>query len=261
MPGKSFSKAIAMIFGIIIAISFLAFALRWNKKEEVSQVAKQLSLPVISWKKITIEKEPKKFLISLRVPEVAFYTNDSLAEKINEDVDRYIGALKDTFIRGVITAADDNGEASTLNIDTEILLMSPRLISLAFTSSDHLSGGKVGDLERTYLIFDLEKGEMMREGNELFRDDLAWAEAVRIMKPLLLSKYDGEPSCDLMFAPKREAFSASCIGVDYNNEDKGPFSIFGDIPISAIQEFVAPWALKEIFQPGGLDELSTGFPQ
>lgn len=250
MSGKFFSKAIAVIFGIIIAISFLAFALCWNKEEEVSHVVKQLSQPVIKWQKITIEEEPKKFLISLRIPEVAIYTNDSLSEKINGDVAGYIGALKDIFIRGVKTAADDNGEASTLNIDTEILLMSPRLISLAFTSSDHFSGSKAGDPKRTYLIFDLEKGEMMREGNELFRDDLAWAEAIRIMKPLLLSKYDGEPSCDLMFAPKQEAFLASCIGVDYSNEDKGPFSIFGDIPISAIQEFVAPWALKEIFQPG-----------
>ena len=160
---------------------------------------------------------------------------------------QHIEYSKDWFISGVTTAAEDNGETNTLNIDTEILLMTPRLISLAFTSTQHLAGIQDSDPERLFLVFDLVNKETLKEGNELFRDDLAWSEAVKAMKTSLLADYQGDPNCDLFFVPKHNGFAASCIGVDWNRGGKH-LSLTGDISMSMIQEFLAPSVLSDIVQ-------------
>ena len=160
---------------------------------------------------------------------------------------QHIEYSKDWFISGVTTAAEDNGETNTLNVDTEILLMTPRLISLAFTSTQHLAGIQDSDPEQLFLVFDLVNGESLKDGNELFRDDLAWSEAVKVMKTALLADYQGDPNCDLFFAPRRNGFAASCIGVDWSRRGEH-LSITRDIPTSMIQEFLAPLVLSDIIQ-------------
>jgi len=160
---------------------------------------------------------------------------------------QHIEYSKDWFISGVTTAAEDNGETNTLNIDTEILLMTPRLISLAFTSTQHLAGIQDSDPERLFLVFDLVNKETLKEGNELFRDDLAWSEAVKAMKTSLLADYQGDPNCDLFFVPKHNGFAVSCIGVDWSREG-APLSIAGNISMSMVQEFLDPSVLSDIVQ-------------
>ncbi len=81
----------------------------------------------------------------------------------------------------------------------------------------------------------------------MFRDDLVWSGAVRTMKASLLSNYQGDPSCDLLFAPKLYGLAASCIGVDWSRGGRH-LSIAGDIPISMAQEFLAPSVLSDIIQ-------------
>lgn len=201
----------------------------------------------VSWQKITIAEEEENIFIKMTVPRIIIYSSDGLGSKINKAVTEYIDLLKDDFIFSVSTAAYDNGEANTLNIDTEILLITPRLISLAFTSTHHLAGVKDDDPERTFLVFDLTDGKLMTENNELFRNNSAWSEAVKTIKTALLSNYQGDPNCDLLFAPKYNGFSASCIGVDWSRGGKH-LSINGDIPISMIQEFLAPAVLSDIIQ-------------
>ncbi|MBI2645408.1 hypothetical protein HYW94_04525, partial [Candidatus Uhrbacteria bacterium] len=158
---------------------------------------------------------------------------------------QHIEYSKDWFISGVTTAAEDNGETNTLRIDTEVLLLTPRLISLAITSVQHLAGIKDSDPEQMFLVFDLVNGKLIVEGNELFRDDLACSEAITIMKTSLLADYQGDPNCDLFFAPRHNGFAMSCIGVDQSRGNKH-LSLTGDISISIIQEFLAPSVLSDI---------------
>ena len=129
-----------------------------------------------------------------------------------------------------------------------MLLITPRLISLSFTVAEHLAGIKKDDNpQQTFLVFDLMKSGRVMEENELFRGDVAWSQAVRKMKALLLSKYEGNPSCDLLFALQYNGFAASCIGVD---ESRGGehVAIKGDIPTSLVQEFLAPSILSDAMQ-------------
>ena len=81
----------------------------------------------------------------------------------------------------------------------------------------------------------------------MFRDDLAWSESVTIMKTVLLADYQGDPNCDLFFAPKHNGFAASCIGVDWSRGGKH-LSLTGDISISTIQELLAPSVLSDMMQ-------------
>ncbi|OHB13693.1 MAG: hypothetical protein A2Y49_02130 [Candidatus Zambryskibacteria bacterium RIFCSPLOWO2_12_39_8] len=134
-----------------------------------------------------------------------------------------------------------------LNIATEVLLATPRLISLAFTSTKRFAGINNSEPERTFTVFDLINNKVMIEGNEIFRDDLAWSRATTIMKKTLLSDYKGDPSCDLSFAPKHNGLAASCIGID-NGRNRN-LSLTRNIPISAIQEFLAPSVLSDITKP------------
>ena len=183
--------------------------------------------------------------ITLRNPNEIY--GPHLENEVNEAIKQQIEFSKNWFISGVTTAAEDNGEPNTLNIDTEILLMTQRLISLAFTSTQHLAGTNDDDPERMFLVFDLVNGKLVKEGNELFRDDLVWSEAIKTMKASLLTNYQGDPNCDLFFAPKYKGFAASCIGVDWSRGGKH-LSITGDISMSMIQEFLAPSVLSDIIQ-------------
>lgn len=81
----------------------------------------------------------------------------------------------------------------------------------------------------------------------MFRDDLAWSKAVKAMKTFLLSNYQETTTCDLFFAPKRNGFSASCIGIDWNRGGEH-FSIIRDIPISLIREFLNSSVLSDVIK-------------
>ena len=144
-------------------------------------------------------------------------------------------------------AAVDNGETNILNIETEILLATPRLISVAFTSIENFTGIVNDNSKRTFMIFDLVNNKIMIEGSELFPDALSWSRAVTIMKKTLLSDYKGDPSCDLSFAPKHNGIAASCIGIDRSKGSR-KLSLTKDIPISAVQEFLAPSILSDVVQ-------------
>ena len=243
------SKKISIVAVIITVYIFagLFYLFVQHDTEDVIEVVKTVNKPIVSWQKITITEEEKNSLISMTVPRVIIYSNYDLGGRVNKAIMQYIESLKNDFIFSVSTAAEDNGETNTLNLDTEVLLITPRLISLAFTASEHLAGTQDNNPERTFLVFDLKNGELIVEGNELFRDDLAWSKAVKAIKISLLSKYQGNPNCDLFFAPKYKGFAASCIGVDWSRGGKH-LSITGDISMSMIQEFLAPSVLSDIIQ-------------
>ncbi len=170
-----------------------------------------------------------------------------MSNTVNDVITRRIELLKNDFIFSVRTASKDNGETNTLNIVTDILLITPRLISLSFTTKENMAGIQANDPERTFLVFDFVNGKSIIEESKLFRNDLAWSQAVKKIKALLLSNYKGRPRCDLIFAPKHSGFAASCIGVDWNR-DGNHMSITQNTPISLIQEFVAPFVLSDIVQ-------------
>jgi len=242
-PKKIFIAGVAVT--AIFAGLFYLFPQRDN--EDINKTANIISQPIVSWQKITITEEMNNSVININSPKIIIYGNYDLESKVNEAITQHIEYSKDWFISGVTTAAEDNGETNTLNVDVEILLMTPRLISLAFTSTQHLAGSKDKDPKRMFLVFDLVNGESLKEGNELFRDVSSWREAVKVMKTSLLADYQGDPNCDLFFAPKPNGFAASCIGVDYSRGGKH-LSITGDVPMSIIQEFLAPSVLSDIIQ-------------
>lgn len=235
----------AVAFSILGGLFYL-FVGRNNKsvvKEDVVAIDGQ---PGISWRKtiVTMEESTEKIFTQINAPKIVIFGNRELSNEINQVITQRIELLKDSFISGVSTAAYKNGETNTLNIDTEILLLTPHLLSLAFTTTEHFAGSRGNSSEQTFIIFDIEKGEIMREGDELFHDVEAWREAVRTMKASLLSSYQGEPNCDLLFAPKQNGFAASCIGIDRSRG--GHISITGDIPISEIEKLLAPSVLSGI---------------
>src|SRR3989344_2661779 len=214
-------------------------------------VKKEISQPFVSWQKIetTITEADQKIAIDINVPRV-FLSDSSekkrnLQNQVNNAIARYVESLKDDFVRGVSTAAENNGETNTLDISTEILLNTPRLLSLAFTATGDMAGINDSDSERTFLVFDWVNGELMRKGTEMFHDHSAWARAVEIVKPFLISKYKGDLSCDLSYAPRPNGLAASCIGVDWS-QGGSSFSVTGDVPIAMIQEFLSPSVLSDV---------------
>jgi len=231
---------IAMVVAISTAAGLFYLFIQYNSKNTVEVAVAMDNKLFVSWQKITVKEEEKNISINITVPRVIIPSNYDLEEKVNKAIMEYIELLKNDFIFSVSTAAENNGEINVLNIDTEILHISPRLISLAFAAIEHLAGIKDDNPERTFLVFDLINEKLIIEGNELFRDDLAWSKAVEIMKASLLSNYQEIPSCDLLFAPKHNGLSASCIGEH--------LSITKDVPISMIQEFIAPSFLSDIIK-------------
>lgn len=234
-----------MIIMTILGGLFYWFKLRNN--EIVNSNTVILNQPIIKWQEITITESEQNIDIHMRVPRIIIYNNYRVNSEVNRAITRCVESLKGDFISAVSTAAEDNGETNILNVETEALLVTPRLISLAFTATEHLAGINDNDPERTFIIFDLVKGELMVESIELFRDDLAWSKAVKMMKNYLLVNYQGDPSCDLSFAPKYKGFAASCIGIDRSRRGEH-LSITRDIPTSMIQEFLAPSVLSDIIQ-------------
>ena len=242
---KIFILVTAMIIMAILGGLFYWF--KWRDNKIVNSDAVILNQPIVKWQEITITESEQNIDIHMRVPRIIIYNDYRISSEVNRAITRCVESLKGDFISAVSTAAEDNGETNILNVETEALLVTPRLISLAFTTTEHLAGINDNEPERTFIIFDLIKGELMVEGNELFRDDLAWSKAVKMMKNYLLADYQGDPSCDLSFAPKYKGFAASCIGID-RSRDGGHLSITGDISLSMIQEFITPSVLSDIIQ-------------
>ena len=258
-------RKISTIFGAVLAgtiifwaIAFGSYELWMNhqgktlKVEEVkcdNETAVEKNVitnePTVSWQKISITEEAENISISARVPRIIIIRNYDVKYEVNKEIKNYIEYLKNDFILSVRMVAEDNGETNTLNIDTEVLLITPRLISLSFTVTEHLAGTTDDDPEQTFLVFDLTNNKRMIEKNKLFRDNFAWSEAAQLIKTSLLSNYQGEPSCDLSFAPKHNGLAASCIGVD-RSRGGTHFSIKGDIPLSLVEEFLAPQVLSDI---------------
>jgi len=238
---------IAVVMGAIVVSGGLFYwFLQYNNEVTDESIAYIPSQPIIKWQEITITGDEPKIAIHINMPRIIIHSYD-VNNEINLEIRRHIEYLKDYFIRDATMAAIDNGETNILNIETEILLATPRLISLAFTSAERFAGNNNSEPERTFMVFDLVNNKVMVEGAELFPDDLSWARAVTIMKKVLLSDYKGDPSCDLSFAPKHNGFAVSCIGVDYSHGHKR-LSLTGDISISMIQEFLAPSVLSDIIQ-------------
>jgi len=237
------------IIGIFVTtvVASLFYLFLQNGNEDIQKAMNPIGQPIASWQKITIMEEMNNSVININLPRIIIYGHYDLASKVNEAITQHIEYSKDWFISGVTTAAEKDREANTLDINTEILLMTPRLISLAFTTTQHFAGSKDNDPKLMFLVFDLISGKLIIEGNELFRDDLAWSEAITIMKKSLLADYQGDPNCDLFFAPKPNGFAISCIGVDQSRRNKY-LSLTGDISISTIQEFLALSVLSDIIQ-------------
>src|SRR3989344_630742 len=242
-PGK------ILIAGAIVAavLAILFYLLPQREDEDIDQTANIPGQPIISWQKIKITEERKNVLIDITVPRIIIGSSYNLDSEINKAITWRVDLLKSEFISGVTTAAYDNGETNILNIETEILLATPRLISFAFTSTERFAGINNSEPKRTFMVFDLVNNKVMIEGGELFPDALSWSRAVTIMKKDLLSDYKGDPSCDLSFAPKPNGFATSCIGVDWSHGGKH-LSLIGDISISMIQELLAPSVLSDIVQ-------------
>ncbi|MBI1975831.1 MAG: hypothetical protein HYS59_02440 [Candidatus Vogelbacteria bacterium] len=242
------SKKLFIAVVIVVAVlASLFYLFQQREDEDVNKTVNMTSQPIVSWQKTTITEAMNNSVININSPKIIIYDNYVLESKVNEAITQHIEYSKDWFISGVTTAAEDNGETNILNIETEVLLATPRLISLAFTSTEDLAGINNDDPKRTFMVFNLVNNKMVIEGNELFRDDIAWSRAAKMMKNYLLADYQGDPSCDLFFAPKNKGFAASCIGIDRSHRGKH-LSITGDIPISMIQEFLAPSVLSDVIQ-------------
>ena len=242
----SISKKIFILATAIITMSILGglfYWFRWHDNKIVNSNVIILDQPIVKWQEITITESEQNIDMHMRVPRVIIYNDYRINSEVNRVITRCVESLKGDFISAVSTAAEDNGEINTLNVETEALLVTPRLISLAFTATEHLAGINDNDPERTFIIFDLIKGELMMESIELFRDEIAWSRAVKMMKNYLLANYQGDPSCDLSFAPKYKGFAASCIGIDRSRNGEH-LSITRDIPTSMIQEFITPSVIK-----------------
>lgn len=232
---------------VVLAITFFAilfYVFAQSNDENIVEVANVTSPPAVSWQHITIAEPEQEILIHISVPRIEDSGHDSVGA-VNKEITQYLELLKNEFIHSVSTVAYNNGETNTLNIDAEILLINPQLLSLAFTETEHLAGVQDKDSERTFLVFDLLQGKLMLEDVKLFHDDLAWANAVEIIKTSLLSAHQGNPSCDLLFAPKSGGLAASCIGVDWSKGGEH-LSIAGDIPVSMIHELLAPAVLSDV---------------
>src|SRR3989344_7948636 len=197
------------------------------------------SQPIIKWQEVTIAEDEPKMAMRIKMPRIIIYSNYYIGSEVSRAIQRHIESFKHDFISAATTAAIDNGETNILNIETEILLATPRLISFAFTSTERFAGINNSELERTFMVFDLVNNKVMIEGGELFPDALSWSRAVTIMKKNLLSDYKGAPSCDLSFAPKHNGFAASCIGVE-RSRGGAHLSITGNISISMVQEYLDP---------------------
>lgn len=247
----------AMFFTVIIISAFLSsiylhhevseMGMKSRDNGNVGKITETARRPIVSWQQVTttILEAKREIVISINVPKVIISGNDYLSSEINKAITRRIESLKNDFVFAVSTAADDNGETNTLDINTETLLITTRLVSFAFTATEHLAGIQVHNPEWTFLAFDLVDNRWLREGNEVFQDDYAWARAVSKMKSILLAQYSEKSSCDFMFAPRNNGFAASCIGVDFSN-GAAHIAVAGDIPISAVQEFVKPSILSHI---------------
>ncbi|MCG2690030.1 hypothetical protein L6252_01995 [Candidatus Parcubacteria bacterium] len=235
---------IAIVVSIPISIGLFYFFTQHNSKDNVEVVIDNKIF--ISWQKITIKEKAKDISINIALPRVIIPDDNNSETMVNKKIEQNIELLKNDFIFTVSTAAEDNGETNTFNINTEILLANPRLISLAFTITTHIAGTKDDDPKRTFLIFDLINNTLV-EGNELFRDNVAYAKAIEIMKTSLPTNYQEIPGCDLLFAPKYNGFAVSYVGIDWNRGGEH-LSITRDIPISLIQEFLAPSVLSDIIK-------------
>lgn len=246
----SMSKKFFIIATVMTVIAILGGLFYWFKQHD-SEIADSdaviLNQPIIKWQETTIVESEQNIAMYIRAPRIIVSDNYRVGNEINQAITRRIESLKSDFISAVSTAAEDNGETNILNVETGVLLATPKLISLAFTTTEHLAGVNDNEPERTFIIFDLVKGELMVEGDELFRDDIAWSRAVKMTKNYLLADYQGDPSCDLLFAPKHNGFAASCIGVDWSRGGKH-LSITRDISMSMIQEFLASSVLSDIIQ-------------
>src|SRR3989344_5482313 len=154
MSKKIFIAGIA-VTAIFVGLFYLFLQ---HNKENINKTANTLSQPVASWQKITITETERNMVININAPRIIIGKSYSLDSEINKAITQHIEYSRDWFISGVTTAAEDNGEINTLNVDTEVLLLTPRLISLAFTSTQHFAGIKDSDPERLFLVFDLVNG-------------------------------------------------------------------------------------------------------
>jgi len=246
----SISKKIFILATAMMAIAILGGLFYWFKlrnNEIVNSNTVILNQPIVKWQEITITESEQNIAMYIRAPRIIISNNYRVDNEVNQVITRHIESLKDDFISAVSTAAEDNGDTNILNVEIGVLLATPRLISISFTTTEHLAGLNDNEPEWTFVIFDLVKEELMLENIELFRDDIAWSKAVKMMKNYLLADYQGDPSCDLFFAPKYKGIAASCIGIDRSRRGEH-LSITGDISISMIQEFLAPSVLSDIIQ-------------
>ena len=231
---------------IVVAISGGFYWFKQDNSNTVDDTA-ILSQPIIKWQEITVAESKPKMAMRINAPRIIIHSNYRVDNDVNRAIQQRIESIKDYFINVTTMVAEDNGETNILNIETEVLLVTPRLISLAFTSTERFAGINNSEPKRTFMVFDLVNNKVMIEGGELFPDALSWSRAVTIMKKDLLSDYKGDPSCDLSFAPKPNGFATSCIGVDWSHGGKH-LSLIGDISISMIQGLLAPSVLSDIVQ-------------
>ena len=249
MSKKSFIIAIVMVAAVVFGGLFYWFWLYDNEaiNDNPIYIPYIPSQPIIEWQEITIKESGPKKIMHIKMPRIIIYSNYRVEDNVNRAIKQHIESIKDYFINVTTMAAEDNGETNILNIETEILIATPKLISFAFTSTEDLAGVNDSDPQRIFLIFDLVNNKVMIEGAELFPDEISWSRAVTIMKKAILADYQGEPSCDLSFALKHNGVAVSCIGVDYSRGGSR-LHLTKDMPIFVIQEFLAPSVLVDIIQ-------------
>ena len=245
----SMSKKLFIIAAVIIVVVAISGGFYWFKQDNSDTVddAVILSQPIIKWQEITVAESKPKMAMRINAPRIIIHSNYRVDNEVNRAIQQRIESIKDYFINVTTMVAEDNDETNILNIETEVLLVTPRLISLAFTSTERFAGINNSEPKRTFMVFDLVNNKVMIEGGELFPDALSWSRAVTIMKKNLLSDYKGDPSCDLSFAPKHNGFAASCIGVDWSRGGKH-LSVMGNISMSVLQEFLTPSVLSDMMQ-------------
>src|SRR3990167_34467 len=154
------SKKFFIIAAVMIVIAILGGLFYWLKQDNneiVVSDAVTLSQPIIKWQEITITESKPKMAMHINSPRIIIGNSYGLYSEINKAIAQHVESLKSDFISAATTAAEDNGETNILNIATEVLLATPRLISLAFTSNKSFPGKKNREPGGTFSFFDFKK--------------------------------------------------------------------------------------------------------
>ena len=163
MSKKYFFIVIVMVVVVVFGGLFYWF-LQYNNEVKDESTAYIPSQPITKWQEITVAEFKPKIAMRINAPRIIIHSNYRVDNEVNRAIQQHIESIKDYFINVTTMVAEDNDETNILNIETEVLLVTPRLISLAFTSTERFAGINNSEPKRTFMVFDLVNNKIMIEG-------------------------------------------------------------------------------------------------